>query len=131
MPTYTYECKSCDNLFDVMRSLSNKSHQSCVSCGSLETKRKLSSPSFILKGDGWTGKNIKIKGQMREKNRRIAPKENEFARDSKEMKSMRIQPNVNGEQVDSWSEAQRLAQSQGKDASSYDSLVKKEKRGDL
>ena len=68
---------------------------------------------------------------MREKNRRIAPKETEFARESKEMRSMRIQPNVGGEQVDSWSEAQRLAQSRGKDASSYDSLVKKEKRGEL
>lgn len=131
MPTYTYQCHSCGTQFDAMRSFSDKSQQACASCGSFETKRQLTRPNFILKGDGWTGKNIKIKGQMRQKNRAIAPKEQAFARESKEMKSMRVQPNVGGEQVDSWSEAQRLAQSQGKDASTYDSLVKKEKRGEL
>ena len=131
MPIYTYQCMSCENVFDKMRSFSDKSAVSCVECDSLNTQRQLTSPTFILKGDGWTGKNIKIKGQMRQKNRAIAPKEQAFAKDSKEMKSMRIQPNVDGEQVDSWSEAQKLAQSKGKDTSSYDSLVRKEKRGDL
>ena len=131
MPIYTYQCMSCNNVFDKMRSFSDKSSVPCGECNSLNTQRQLTSPTFILKGDGWTGKNIKIKGQMRQKNRAIAPKEQAFARESKEMKSMRVQPNVGGEQVDSWSEAQRLAQSQGKDASSYDALVKKEKRGEL
>ena len=35
-------------------------------------------------------------------------------------------PNVNGERVDSWSDAQKLAKDLGKNTESYNSLIKKE-----
>ena len=40
-----------------------------------------------------------------------------------------LAPNVDGERVDSWSDAQKLAKSKGKSAESYEPLVQKEKKG--
>tara|TARA_R110002153_G_scaffold122221_1_gene268109 strand:+ start:27 stop:416 length:390 start_codon:yes stop_codon:yes gene_type:complete len=127
MPTYSFRCKSCQNEFDVKLKMGDRTKQPCVSCDSVETTRVFSAMSVVLKGDGWTGKNIKIRGQMRAKNRRIAPKEEAFARDSKEMAAMTISPNVDGEQTDTWVEARELARSKGKDTTTYDSYVRKEK----
>ena len=38
-----------------------------------------------------------------------------------------LAPNVSGERVESWADAQKLAASKGKDTSSYESLVRKER----
>ena len=127
MPTYTFHCNACDQDFDLKLKMGDKTKYPCSSCQSLDNSRVFSPMSVVLKGDGWTGKNIKIKGQMREKNRRIAPKEEAFIRDSKEMKAMTIQPNVDGERTDTWAEARELAKSKGKDTSGYDKYVRKEK----
>jgi len=86
----------------------------------------VSNVGFILKGDGWTGKNMRIKRQMSSKNRRLATKENEMKRDAP---NVSLAPNVDGERVGSWAEARKLAASQGKNTASYDSYVRKEKRG--
>ena len=131
MPIYVYKCNSCETSFEVFRSMTDKSEQGCTACEAADTQRQITSPNFILRGDGWVGKNIRIKNQMSRKNRGLAVKEREFCRDSKEMQSMRVQPNFNGEQTGSWAEAQKIASSKGKDASSYNALVTKEKRGDL
>lgn len=127
MPTYSFQCKSCGTEFDVKLRMGDKSKQPCVSCNSEETTRVFSPMRVILQGDGWTGKNIRIRGQMKRKNQRLAGKEREFVKDSKEMKTMTIAPNVDGERTDTWAEAKQLAQSKGKDTSTYDSYVRKEK----
>ena len=127
MPVYSYKCKSCNTEFDVKLRMGDRTKPPCVSCENVETTRVFSTPRVILSGDGWTGKNIKIKGQMSRKNRRLAGKEKEFARDSKEMRTMSISPNVDGERTDSWAEAKELARSKGKDTSTYDTYVRKEK----
>lgn len=128
MPTYTFHCKSCDKDFDLKLKMGDRTKHPCAFCQSLDNTRVFSPMSVVLDGDGWTGKNIKIKGQMRQKNARIAPKEREFVRDSKAMKTMTIQPNVDGVRTDSWAEARELARSKGKNTTSYDKYVRKEKR---
>ena len=80
--------------------------------------------NFILKGDDWPGKNIKIRGQMSEKNRRLDKKQDAMKR---EAPGLSLAPNVGGERVDSWSEASKLAVSKGLDGSSYDAKVREEK----
>jgi len=60
---------------------------------------------------------------MAEKNRKLKAKEEQMKRDAP---GMRLAPNVEGERVDTWSEAKRLAESKGKDGSSYDPMIKKE-----
>lgn len=127
MPTYTFHCKSCDTDFDLKLRMGDRTTHPCTSCQSLDNTRVFSPMRVVLEGDGWTGKNIKIRGQMKRKNARIAPKEREFVRDSNEMKTMTIQPNVDGERTDTWVEARELARSKGKDTSGYDTYVRKEK----
>ena len=85
--------------------------------------------NFVLKGDAWAGKNLTLLKQMDDKNARLDRKQEEKKRDLKGM--MRLAPNVGGERVDSWSEAAKLAASRGKDTSSYEPMVRKEKAGEI
>ena len=99
--------------------MSNRNDKQTCECGS-DSKMMVSVPEFVLKGDGWTGKNIKVKGQMETKNHRLSEK-------SRDLPTQRLVPNVGGEEVDSWSEAKKLASSMGKDTSGYDAVIRKEK----
>lgn len=123
MPTYTYVCTSCETPFERFMSMSRSDEpQACEACGA-PGKKTISMPNFILKGDGWPGKNFKIKGQMEAKNRVLDQKQEERKRNP----AVRLAPNVDGERVDSWSDAQKLAASKGKNTESYDAKVREEK----
>ena len=120
MPTYSYSCPKCSESFDRVLSLSERDQPQICTCGETSQKVVGGGPSFIMKGDGWTGKNIKIQGQMANKNRRLSGK-------SRDLPNQHLTPNVGGEEVDSWSEAKSLAASKGKDTTGYDSMIRKEK----
>lgn len=120
MPTYTYACSKCPDHFDRVLSLSERDQPQACACGEVAQKVVGGGPSFVMKGDGWTGKNIKIQGQMANKNRRLSGK-------SRDLPNQHLVPNVNGEEVDTWSEAKQLAASKGKDTTGYDSMIRKEK----
>lgn len=127
MPTYTYHCDACDTPFErVLRMSQSKDPQECPECGEGPARKTITSVSFILKGDGWTGKNNRIAGQMRKKNQALDAKQEERKRDA----GVRLAPNVGGERVDSWSEASKLAASKGKDTSAYDQRARAEKKGE-
>jgi putative FmdB family regulatory protein len=124
MPTYTYRCESCTLDFEKFLPMSRfREPQACPECGASPATKTVTATNFILKGDGWAGKNNRIRGQMAKKNQRLAQKENEYKKDA----GIKLAPNVGGQRVDSWSEASKLAASQGKDTSGYDSLARKEK----
>lgn len=124
MPTYTYVCETCETPFERVLSISRYDEpQTCEACGG-PGKQTVSLPNFILKGDGWAGKNIKIAGQMAAKNRILDKKQEERKRDAP---GVRLAPNVDGERVDSWADAQKLAASKGKNTESYDAKVREEK----
>ena len=126
MPIYEYQCESCEHQFQKMLPISQCSDpQNCGECGSGKTRKLISSVNFNLVGDGWSGKNARIKKQMAEKNRRLDAKQAEMKRDAP---GMTLAPNVNGERVDSWAEASRLARSKGKDTTGYDKLAREEKK---
>ena len=61
---------------------------------------------------------------MASKNRHLDAKQDEMKRDAP---AVTLVPNVAGERVGSWAEAQSLASSKGKDASTYTDVVRKEK----
>lgn len=126
MPTYEYRCDSCSHEFErILRMAQSDEPQACPECGATPAKKRVSlGAGFILAGDGWAGKNIRIAGQMADKNRRLNAKQDNLRRDAP---SVTLAPNVDGERVGSWAEAQKLAASKGKDASSYDSVVRKER----
>lgn len=116
MPIYAYRCNSCEVEFDKNLPVSQyQDPQDCPECGAGPAKKLITPTNFVLKGDGFPGKNNRIASQMREKNRGLESKQEARKRDA----GVRLSPNVGGERVDSWSEAVKLAESKGKDTSGY------------
>jgi putative FmdB family regulatory protein len=126
MPNYEYKCDECAHSFERMLKIAQyKDPQDCPECGHGPAKKMITGGSgFILRGDGWAGKNNRVKSQMRRKNQRLRGKEDQWKRDA----SPTLTPNVGGEQVESWSDASKLARAKGKDTSGYDKLARKEKK---
>jgi len=60
MPTYEYLCtKGCASLTTQVKGVEQRNRcPKCCVCGA-PTNRSVSSTSFILKGDGWPGQEIK------------------------------------------------------------------------
>ena len=122
MPTYDFRCVSCEAAFERVVSFAQAKEPQVCECGHTAS-RVLSPITFLLKGDEWAGKNIMIRGQMAEKNRRLDVKQSEQKRLAEKNT---LTPNVAGEQVESWREAQSVAASKGLNTSSYDTLVRRE-----
>lgn len=123
MPIYAYRCEACENDFDRMLPISRYDEpQSCETCGAV-AKKMVTAVNFNLPGDGWPSKNERIAKQMRDKNKTLTSKQNVRQREQPHVK---LVPNVGGERVESWGEAKKLAESQGKVSSTYDPMVKKE-----
>jgi putative FmdB family regulatory protein len=122
MPTYSYKCSACDTTFDKVVPRSEYAQPQACECGQ-DAKRVVGDVGFVLKGDGWVGKNQKLKGQMAQKNQRLDVKSRERRHDAP---GMRLAPNVNGERVDSWDEAAKLAKSKGLNADSYATKARQE-----
>ena len=121
MPNYAFKCTSCSHEFDLMLKLADHaSPQACPECQN-GTERVLQAPNFVLAGDGWLGKNLRIRDQMKAKNRRLDAKSRELPQGQK------LVPNVDGEEVGSWKEASHLAASKGKNVASYATQVQQEK----
>lgn len=120
MPVYSYKCKTCETAFEKTVIRSQCTQPQPCECGE-QAVRVVGEVSFVLAGDGWVGKNQKIKGQMAQKNGRLASKSIERRHDAP---GIRLAPNVNGERVDSWDEAAKLAKSKGLDADTYKAKAK-------
>lgn len=125
MPAYHYKCPTCQVTFEVNAARQDFNKPSdCLKCGT-SSPRVVTPVGFILKGDGWVGKNQKIKGEMAQKNRRLDVKSKERSYDAP---VARLAPNVDGERVESWEEAKKLALAKGKDTSSYDAKIQQPRR---
>jgi putative FmdB family regulatory protein len=123
MPTFEFKCQKCGHRFDTVLSFADRNNpQACTQCQGAAEKQ-VTQIDFVLKGDGWAGKSLKIREQMSRKNVRLADKEKERPA------GMTLAPNVEGERVDSWVEAKKLAASKGKNTDSYDPLVRQERGG--
>jgi putative FmdB family regulatory protein len=129
MPTYAYRCGSCNLDFDKILPMSRfRDPQKCPDCGAGPAKKRITAGSgFILRGDGWAGKNNRVRGQMRKKNQRLDAKQKD--RTQSGSGGVRLTPNVDGQRVESWSDATKLASSKGKDTSGYEGLARKENNG--
>jgi putative FmdB family regulatory protein len=123
MPFYSYHCNDCGEEFEKLLKFSEyDSHQQCPHCESNETEKNIVMCSVVFKGDSWCDKNLRIKKQMRAKNKKLDKKQKERWEGK-----VKLAPNVDGERVESWSDAQKLAKSQGKSTATYDKLVREEK----
>lgn len=122
MPVYCYECSECGE-FDRRLPLAEYDSPQTCECG-LPAKKIITHINFNLVGDDWPSKAIKINGQMAAKNRRLDAK---MAERKREAPPSKLVPNVGGVETGTWKEAADYAASQGKDRSSYKTVVESEK----
>jgi len=54
MPLYEYQCKSCNNTFELRQKFSDAPASICPTCGG-EVQKLISQSGFALKGQGWYG----------------------------------------------------------------------------
>jgi len=125
MPIYAYQCETCNLKFERVVSLKDYDQPQRCECGG-PSKKLVTPVNFVLKGDGWPGKNFRIKNQMARKNAGLDRRMNEMKKDQP---LVTLAPNVDGEQVSSWTEAKKLAASKGKNTATYDKHIAKEKAG--
>ena len=123
MPTYAYKCTTCETEFDRILPISRYAEPQTCDCGSPANKQ-VTSVNFTLPGDGWASKNGRVESQMRRRSQGASKRQEEMRR---EAPGVRLVPNVEGERVGSWSDAKKLAESKGKDTSSYEPMVRKER----
>jgi putative FmdB family regulatory protein len=126
VPFYEYACDDCEVLFTVRKRMAeHATPEQCPECDQ-EARKVISAPSFILKGDDWASKNNRIRGQMAESRRKAGIRQGERVRDGA-IPGGKLVPNVDGERVDTWDEAGKLAASKGKDTGGYKRMAAKEK----
>ena len=54
MPTYEYECKTCNHIFDAFQSISDAPIKTCPQCGKEEVRRRINGGmGVIFKGSGF------------------------------------------------------------------------------
>jgi putative FmdB family regulatory protein len=53
MPTYEYCCDACGHEFEASQRIIEPPIRTCVRCKKDAVIRKISRPSFVLKGGGW------------------------------------------------------------------------------
>lgn len=61
MPIYDYGCKKCGSVSEYFLPIKSTKKIKCRNCKSVRTFKIYGSYNFILKGDGWPGKEIKKK----------------------------------------------------------------------
>lgn len=70
MPIYEYQCKKCNNIFEVFHKIDKEFNPACPRCLG-QTRRIISPTNFILKGSGFYVNDYpsesKRKGKEREK----------------------------------------------------------------
>lgn len=61
MPLYEYECRKCNEVFEVLQKFSDAPLAFHAGCGG-QVKRLLTAPSFQFKGSGWYATDYAKKG---------------------------------------------------------------------
>lgn len=123
MPTYEYRCNSCGKVQEEVHSIKASPDISCQRCGTEPMERLISlNVSGFITGDT-EAKLWKEKRHRKKKNADLDVRQIERYGTG----GPRLTPNVDGQQVGSWSEAKKLAKDKGKNTSGYDSYIHNEK----
>jgi putative FmdB family regulatory protein len=57
MPSYEYECRSCQSLWEENQRITDPPREECPTCGKKTAIRLISRSSFSLLGGGWSKDN--------------------------------------------------------------------------
>jgi len=66
MPTYEYQCLSCDHKFELLQPITAKPITKCPTCGKKVRKLISSTGGFIFKGSGFYATDYKAKSSSRD-----------------------------------------------------------------
>lgn len=122
MATFDFLCPACQNVQEewVSRpSLADGIHPPCGKCGVPTSKTFIASNfkgQLVLAGN-WDSKLAKESKYRAKRSQEMAVRQ----RDNNH--SPKLIPNVNGEQVDSWRDAKKLASEKGLNTTHYDAKV--------
>ena len=78
MPIYEYVCQQCGHELDALQKIADAPLTDCEACGKPALKRKISAPSFRLKGQGWYETDFK---SDKDKKRNLADSGDKPAKD--------------------------------------------------
>jgi putative FmdB family regulatory protein len=53
MPIYEYQCQACEKTIEALQKISDAPLLKCPKCGADALRKKVSAPTFRLKGSGW------------------------------------------------------------------------------
>jgi predicted nucleic acid-binding Zn ribbon protein len=128
MATFDFKCPECENVQEVWVqriSLADELHPPCEKCGTPTSKTFIAANftgHFVLKGE-WDGKLAREAKYRQKRSEQMAKKQKDNVFVPK------LQPNVEGERVDSWSDAKKLAKDKGYDTTNYDNKVQRLSKG--
>lgn len=117
MAIYDYKCENCEFEKEIVHGMSETPQISCDLCGGTMHKMIPKSFNFVLKGDGWAGKNIKEKEYRTRRYKEMGKKM------AQSHDILPISPNYKGEVCKSWDEAKKLAVADGADSLRYEKQV--------
>jgi len=117
MPIYDYFCERCEQDKEVTHGMNEKPDIIC-DCGEIMKKAISKGIQFVLKGSGWTGKDL------REKNYRLKRRQEVGKRMVKSHDLPQVQPNYKGEVCKTWDDAGKLAKADGINPIRYENQVK-------
>lgn len=66
MPIYPYVCTACGHEFDSLQKISDDPLKDCPECGEPRLRKRLTAPSFQLKGTGWYETDFKNSGKKQQ-----------------------------------------------------------------
>jgi putative FmdB family regulatory protein len=61
MPIYEYQCQACEKTIEALQKISDAPLLNCPKCGAAALRKKVSAPTFRLKGSGWYETDFKSK----------------------------------------------------------------------
>lgn len=124
MPTYDYRCSSCGKVEEQIHGMNENPSIACSCGGPME---KIFSPNYggvIFRGGTEAinyrenryrqKRSVEMERRQRERYGHLQPK---------------VKPNIGGVEVESWSDAKKLAKECGLNSDSYTPYVEKEKKG--
>jgi putative FmdB family regulatory protein len=119
---YDYKCTKCGNIEEQYHGMNETPEFKCLECGSpSERIFTINRTGFIIRGEA-PSKVVKEQGYRRKHNADLGVRQVERYGSG----PVAI-PNVKGQEVGSWSEAARLAKSEGLNSDSYKPMIEKEK----
>lgn len=65
MPIYEYRCDACGHDLEALQKVADPHLTDCPACGQPTLKRRISAPSFRLKGGGWYETDFKKDGDRK------------------------------------------------------------------